>query len=100
MGKYPCKDRPTMKFLRWSRDEEENGDPLQYSCLENPMDRGAWWPTVPEVTKSRIQLSTDTSSRSIWHNYGSFGVLMTPDDPGAYLGGFRRTFGLFWHLYY
>ena len=25
---------------------EENGNPLQYSCLENPMDRGAWWATV------------------------------------------------------
>ena len=24
-----------------------NGNPLQYSCLENPMDRGAWWATVP-----------------------------------------------------
>ena len=29
-----------------------NGNPLQYSCLENSMDRGAWWPTVKEVTKS------------------------------------------------
>ena len=28
-----------------------NGNPLQYSCLENPMDRGAWWPTVYGVTK-------------------------------------------------
>ena len=27
-----------------------NGNPLQYSCLENPMDRGAWWATVPGVT--------------------------------------------------
>ena len=27
--------------------EEENGDPLQYSCLENPMDRGAWWDYSP-----------------------------------------------------
>ena len=26
---------------------EGNGNPLQYSCLENPMDRGAWWATVP-----------------------------------------------------
>ena len=26
---------------------EENGNPLQYSCPENPMDRGAWWATVP-----------------------------------------------------
>ena len=30
---------------------EGNGNPLQYSCLENPMDRGAWQVTVPEVTK-------------------------------------------------
>ena len=28
------------------------GNPLQYSCLENPMDRGAWWATVHRVTKS------------------------------------------------
>ena len=33
-----------------------HGDPLQYSCLENPMDRGAWWAAVPGATKSRIQL--------------------------------------------
>ena len=31
--------------------EEGNGNPLQYSCLENPMSRGTWWPTVHEVTK-------------------------------------------------
>ena len=30
---------------------EGYGNPLQYSCLENPMDRGAWWATVHEVTK-------------------------------------------------
>ena len=29
------------------------GNPLQYSCLENPMDRGAWWATVHGVTKSQ-----------------------------------------------
>ena len=29
-----------------------HGNPLQYSCLENPMDRGAWWATVPGVTES------------------------------------------------
>ena len=32
----------------------EHGSPLQNSCLENPMDRGAWWVTVYAVTKSRI----------------------------------------------
>ena len=32
---------------------EGNGNPLQYSCLENPMDGGAWWATVHGVAKSR-----------------------------------------------
>ena len=32
---------------------EENGYPLRYSCLENPMDRGAWWATVHGATKTR-----------------------------------------------
>ena len=36
---------------------EGNGKPLQYSCLENPMDRGAWRATVHGVTKSWTQLS-------------------------------------------
>ena len=31
---------------------EGNGNPLQYSCLENPMDRGAWWATVQGFAKS------------------------------------------------
>ena len=35
---------------------EGNGNLLQYSCLENSMDRGAWWATVHGVTKSRIRL--------------------------------------------
>ena len=30
-----------------------HGNPLQYSCLENPLDRGAWWATVHRVTKSQ-----------------------------------------------
>ena len=34
-----------------------SGNPLQYSCLENPMDRGAWWATVHGVAKSRTRLS-------------------------------------------
>ena len=34
-----------------------NGNPLQYSCLENPMDRGGWWATFHGVAKSRIRLS-------------------------------------------
>ena len=33
-----------------------NGTPLQYSCLENPMDRGAWWITVHRVAENQTQL--------------------------------------------
>ena len=34
-----------------------HGNPLHFSCLENPMDRGAWWTTVNRVTKSRSNLA-------------------------------------------
>ena len=36
---------------------EGNSSPLQYSCLENPTDRGAWWATVHVVSKSQTRLS-------------------------------------------
>ena len=39
---------------------EGNGTPLQYSCLENPMDRGAWWAAVHRVAKSQTRLSDFT----------------------------------------
>ena len=39
---------------------EGNGTPRQYSCLENPMDGGAWWATVHGVTQSRTGLSSFT----------------------------------------
>ena len=42
---------------------EGNGNPLQYSCLENPMDRGAWRATVHGVTKSQTRLTEHTSEK-------------------------------------
>ena len=39
---------------------EGNGTPLQYSCLENPMDGGAWWAAVPGVAKSWTRLNDFT----------------------------------------
>ena len=42
---------------KWQPTGEGNGNPLQYSCLENPMDRGAWWAAVHGVAKSRTRLS-------------------------------------------
>ena len=45
----------------WGRSPgEENGTPCKYSCLENPMERGAWPATVQGVAKSWTQLSTHT----------------------------------------
>ena len=41
--------------------EGGSGSPRQYSCLENPMDGGAWWATVHRVAKSRTRLSNFTS---------------------------------------
>ena len=43
---------------------EGNGNPLQYSCLENPRDRGAWWAAVYGVAQSRTQLKRLSSSSS------------------------------------
>ena len=54
-----------MKSLRNLSDAtqlagEGNGTPLQYSCLENPMAGGAWWPAVHGVAKSRTRLNDFT----------------------------------------
>ena len=44
--------------LPYTKDfREGDGTPLQYSCLENPMDRGAWWAAVHGVAKSQTRLS-------------------------------------------
>ena len=45
-------------FLKEAR--EGDGTPLQYSCLENPMDGGAWWAAVHGVAKSQTRLSDFT----------------------------------------
>ena len=45
---------------------EGNGNPLQYSCLENPMDKGAWWATVPGFTE------LDMTKRLNLHNFAVF----------------------------
>ena len=54
----PAMTETPVRSLGWEDPlDEGNGNPLQYSYLENPMDRGAWWATVHKITKSWTQLS-------------------------------------------
>ena len=64
---YPLKIFKHIQSIDCSKDSlgEGNGNPLQYSCLENPMDRGAWWTTVHGVAKSWTLLSDFTSLISL-----------------------------------
>ena len=54
---------------------EGNGNPLQYSCLENPRDWGAWWAAVYGVAQSRTQLKRLSSSSSSTHTHN--GILLS-----------------------
>jgi len=49
--------------------EVGHGSPLQYSCLENPMDREAWRATVYVVTKSQTPLSDEAQTQGIWNGF-------------------------------
>ena len=51
----------------WMSKTEGNGTPLQYCCLENPMDGGAWWAAVHGVAKSRTRLGTSLSLFTFMH---------------------------------
>ena len=63
LKQLPAMRETWVRSLGWEDSPGEgNGNPLQYSCLENPMDRGAWWATVHGVTKSRTRLNDFTHS--------------------------------------
>ena len=49
----------------------ESGNPLQYACLENSMDRGALWATVHGAAKSQTRLSTHTRTHTVQCQQGS-----------------------------
>ena len=69
---------------------EGNGTPLQYSCLENPMDGGAWWAAVHGVAKSQTRLSDFTFHFSLSYigegngNPVQCSCLENPRDRGAW----------------
>ena len=58
---------------------EGNGNPLQYSCLENPMHRGAWWATVHGVTKESD--TTEQLTHTHTHTWFVEDVLRNTDEP-------------------
>ena len=67
---------------------EGNGNPLQYSCLENPRDRGVWWATVYGVTQSWTRLKRlSSSSSSRWVSQ----VALDVKTPLASAGDLRDT---------
>ena len=71
-----------------------NGNPLQYSCLENPMDRGPWWATVCRVSKNRTPLK--------WLSTAQCRFSWAPTEMAVFLSGLqysfsRSLFGHIWH---
>ena len=92
VNKSTCQCRRCKKcgFDPW--DGERNGNPLQYSCLENPRDRGAWWAAVYGVAQSRTrlkQLSSSSSSKGRYPEEGNgnplpYSCLRSPMDRGAW----------------
>ena len=50
--------------------EGGNGNPLQYSCLGNPMERGAWWATVRRIVKSQTRLSDQVCTHTVIFSKG------------------------------
>ena len=66
---------------------EGNGNPLQYSCLENPLDGGAWWAAVHEVAPSRTPQRGFTSLSCVGEGNGNplqCSCLENPRDGGAW----------------
>ena len=65
---------------------EGNGNPLQYSCLENPMDGGVWWVTAHGIAKSWIRLSDFTFTFSFFYivraSQVSLGIKILPANAG------------------
>ena len=53
---YKKKSKITIRYQYTSTSGEGNGTPPQYSCLEKPMDGGAWWAAIHGVAKSRTRL--------------------------------------------
>ena len=73
-GKEPvcqCRRHKRHGFDPWVREIPGggNGNPLQYSCLENPMDRGVWWAIVHGVSKNHAHMRTCVRTHTHTHTH-------------------------------
>ena len=82
-----CNARDPGSSPEWGRSPGEgNGNPFQYSCLENSMDRGAWQATVYGVTKSRTQMRdwhTQVRKGPLLSGYLYFDLFIAPRSPAV-----------------
>ena len=78
--KMPLQQQQKNRYAAVSSYGEGNGTPIPYSCLENPMDRGAWQAAVHGVSKSQTQLkrlsSSSSSSIFLYINLFLFDILL------------------------
>ena len=73
--------------MSYEPEGERNGNPLQYSCLENPVDRGAGWATLHSVAQSWTQLKQLSMYACIREGNGNplqYSCLENPRDRGAW----------------
>ena len=84
-----CRRLERCRFNPWKFPVGGHSNPLQYSCLENPVDRGAWWATVHGVWKSRTRLSPYLKGRMEW----KFGA----DSRWFQLSEYHQHVGVFRH---
>ena len=80
---------------------EGNGNPLQYSCLENPRDRGAWWAAIYGVAQSHTQLKrfSSSSSRATVRGQSQGCLWWGPPGPSACHMVLRNSSTSFHHIY-
>ena len=103
------KQNKTKQLFGYASCGEGNGNPLQYSCLENPMGRGAWWTAVHGVLKSQTRLSNFThfhytSCRSFscgtWDLVPWPGIKLMPPALGGWSLSCRTSREVPIHLYF
>ena len=84
---YLCHKYPKGKLsMTRNKSGEGNGNPLQYSCLENPVDRGAWWAAVYSITQSwtRLKRLSRHALEMEMATHSQYSCLESPRDGGAW----------------